>query len=239
MKKLVSIILSMAMILSMSVSAFAAGVTTTDAVILKDSASVCIAKTEDSQFVYEATYNKIDNTVQLVQINKETGARVEGDVVKVPVLDNNTEFVLSRAGSLEEKTFTNYEYKKTYGNPNKWELRKPGDIAFITKESFETYQTTENEDFIFAFQDAVDLINVKEGDIVEALGLAALSYLAGGAAGAGAIFTGGTMTPAAWAALLAAGGFSKNYLDVCMEYDAACKDAYDAYMETYNNSEIL
>lgn len=239
MKKMISIILSMAMLLSMSVSAFAVEKEPDDAIVLEDSASVRTARTEDDAFIYEATYNKVHNTVQLIQIDKKTGKRAAGEVTKVPSLKELSGVATNRAATLEEKTFTNYEYEKTYGTPNKWELRKPGDVSFLTKESFQTYETSKNKTYITAFKNAVDKINTQEGKIVEALGLAALAYLAGGAAGAGAIFTGGTMTPAAWAALLVAGGYSKNYVDVVMEYDSFCKDAFDAYMETYNHSKIL
>lgn len=239
MKKLISIILSMAMLLSLSVSAFAVELDTTDAIILEDNSSIRMAQTEDGSFIYEAIYDKVNNTVQLIQINKRTGTKIAGEVTQIPIFEKKIELASANAATQEEKTFTNYEYKKTYGSPNKWELRKPGDVAFLTKDSFKTYETSRNKEFITAFKKAVDSINIQEGKIVEALGLAALSYLAGGAAGAGAIFTGGTMTAAAWAALLVAGGYSKNYVDVVMEYDSFCKDAFDAYNETYTHSKIL
>ena len=192
MKKLLSIILSLTMLMTVCVRAFAVD-------------SVRTARTEDERFIYEAIYDQYNNTVQLIQTNKLTGEKIAGEVTQIPELNVNDNSLNSRASSLEEKTFTNYEYKKTYGTPNKWELRKPGSTPFLSIESFETYQTSRNDNYIFAFQDAVDLINIKEGTIVEALGIAALSYIIASAAGAGAIFTGGTMTPAAWAALLAAG----------------------------------
>lgn len=39
------------------------------------------------------------------------------------------------------------------------------------------------------------------------------------ATSAGAIFTGGTLSSAAWAPLLAAGGFAKEALYACADYD--------------------
>lgn len=240
MRKFLSLVLACTMLMAMSVTAFATERNDNAPVLLEENCARRVAKSEDADFIYVAIYDRNNETVQLIQTDKKTGEKIAGEAVVIRAFSEENGAVNSRAGEyLEEKTFTNYEYKKTYGLPNRWELRRPGDIAFLTKESFETYETTSNKEFIDAFEAAVNSINVKEGEIVSALGMAALSYLAGGAAGAGAIFTGGTMTPAAWAALLAAGGFSQNYINVVMEYDSLCKAAYDSYMETYTHSQIL
>ena len=236
MKKIISLALSLVMLLTMSVSAFAAETEPYNTLVLKDTEAVRITQTSDDDFTYVATYDKINNTVQLVQTDNLTGEENVGEIAQIQTLTtDNTPQVRA---SLEEKTFTNYEYEKTYGTPNKWELRRPGDNAF-NWIYFQTYETSSNKEYLKAFKDAVDDINVQEGAIVTSLGMAGLSYLAAGAAGAGAIFTGGTLSAAAWGALLSAGGFSTAYVATCMAYDQSCKDAYDAYWETYNHSTIL
>ena len=75
--------------------------------------------------------------------------------------------------------------------------------------------------------------------LLELLECLPFQFLAAGAAGAGAIFTDGTLSAAAWGAILSAAGFSTAYVSTCMAYDQSCKDAYDAYWNTYYNSTIL
>lgn len=236
MKKVISFMLVLIMVFSIPSNAFAAETEPYNTVVLKDTEAVRITQTSDDSFTYLATYDKVNNTIQLVQTDNTTGKENVGEIAQIQTLatDNSPQ---ARA-SLEEKTFTNYEYEKTYGTPNKWELRRPGDNAF-NWIYFQTYETSSNKEYLTAFKDAVDDINVQEGAIVTSLGMAGLSYLAAGAAGAGAIFTGGTLSAAAWGALLSAGGFSTAYVATCMAYDQSCKDAYDAYWETYYHSTIL
>lgn len=197
--------------------------------ILTDNSSVRISQTSDDNFTYIATYDKSTGTIQLTQTSNTTGAQKVGDIAPIKP---------QTRASLEEKTFTNYEYEITYGSPNTWELRRPGDNAF-NWVYFKTKETSKNRSYLTTFRSAVDKINVQEGAIVGALGMSALSVLAAGAAGAGAIFTGGTLSAAAWGAILSAAGFSTAYVSTCMAYDQSCKDAYDAYWNTYYNSTIL
>ena len=230
-KKLVSIALSAVMIMGMSVTALASSPQTDGyhTSILTDNSSVRISQTSDDNFTYIATYDKSTGTIQLTQTSNTTGAQKVGDIAPIKP---------QTRASLEEKTFTNYEYEITYGSPNTWELRRPGDNAF-NWVYFKTKETSKNRSYLTTFRSAVDKINVQEGAIVGTLGMSALSVLAAGAAGAGAIFTGGTLSAAAWGAILSAAGFSTAYVSTCMAYDQSCKDAYDAYWNTYYNSTIL
>lgn len=145
--------------------------------------------------------------------------------------------ILARA-VLQENTFTNYEYTKIYGNPNQWELRRPLSNIF-SWEYFKTYETASNAGHISSFKGYVDQINTLEGTIITSYGLMVLSVIVAGAAGAGAIFTGGTLTPAAWASLLAAAGASTAYVNTCVAYDRACKNAYDKYWDTFYSSTVF
>lgn len=230
LKKCVSVLLFFALCFTMTVTAFAATDNNYNKKVLRDDTAVRIVQTSDEDFIYTATYNKQTKTIQLTQTDKKSGATKTGDVAPVNL-------VQTRA-SLEEKTFTNYEYEITYGSPNKWELRRPGDNA-LNFVYFQTYETSSNSSYLEKFMNAVDDINVQEAEIVGALGMSGLSVLAAAAAGAGAIFTGGTLSAAAWGAILSAAGFSGAYVAACMAYDQSCKNAYDAYWNTYYNSTIL
>ena len=237
MKKKISILLVIAMCLTLSVPAFATeqyDLYNTN--VIDDNSDVRIVQTSDEHYTYTATFDKEAKTLQLVQVNNATGEVVTGDIVPVKEFSENLP-VQTRA-SLEENTWTNYEYTKTYGNPNEWELRAPGDNIF-TIIYFKTYEEEDNEVHLSDFMDAVDEVNTTEGVMISSVGLYGLSVLAAGAAGAGAIFTGGTLSSAAWAALLAAGGFAKEALDACTDYDQACKDAYDSFWETFYASEVF
>lgn len=231
LKKLICFALSVTMVMGMTITSSAAPAATDsyNTTILQDTDEVRTAQTSDTDFTYIATYDKDSGTIQLTQINNYTGEEKVGDVAPLTP---------QPLASLEEKTFTNYEYEITYGNPNTWELRRPGDNMF-NWVYFKTHQTSKNQSYLTTFRNAVDDINIQEGAIVGSLGMSALSIIAAGAAGAGAIFTGGTLSAAAWGAILSAAGFSTTYVATCMAYDKSCKNAYDAYWNTYYNSTIL
>lgn len=237
-KKLLA--LTLVVTIGMGTTAFAQNTTAVDpynTTVLEDNSGKKIVETSDANFTYQATFDKINNTVTLSTTDKISGEIKTGSTTAVTPLQEFPNNPVTYA-SLAENTFTNYEYTITYGNPNKWQLRRPGDNVF-NWVYFDTYQATGNKDYLVAFQNAVDNINVQEGTIVGTLGMAGLSYLAAGAAGAGAIFTGGTLSGAAWGALLAAGGFSTAHVAACMAYDQSCKNAYDSYWNAYYNSTIL
>lgn len=237
-KRILSIMLAFAMCLTFGVPAFATEqVDLYNTSVLSDNANIRVAQTKDDEYTYTATFDKETSTIQLQQVSNSTGEVNTGRIV--PVAEIPQDYFIQTRAALEENTFTNYEYTKTYGTPNLWELRAPGDNVF-SWIYFKTYEVEDvNSEYLVDFKAAVDTVNRTEGVIVGSLGLYALSVLAAGAAGAGALFTGGTLSPAAWAALLAAGGFAKENLEACMDYDEACKNAYDSFWETFNHSEVF
>ncbi|MGL5254199.1 MAG: geobacillin-26 family protein [Brevinema sp.] len=222
MKKLLSMILSLAMVFSLSAIAFAASPTNQyNAIILEDTASKTISQASDDQFIYTVTKDKIAGTMQVTTTEKATNTVDVGAVVaSAEFMDKPTPYA-----SLNENTFTNYEYTKTYGNPNTWELRRP-DGSLAGTYYFKTYEVIgKNDGYITTFKNAVDTINSKEGEMVITLGITGLGDIVAAATSAGAIASGGVLTPAAWTAILAAAGLNANYLRVCQEYDNACKSA--------------
>lgn len=239
-KRLCSLVLSAVMVLSMSATTFAETNVSApyNMVVLEDTTEITVVETSDNEYIYKTTHDKVANTIQLTVTDIDTGLVKAGDELAIPTLKVDRSTLVPSAATLEENTFTNYEYTKTYGTPNKWQLRRPGSNIF-SWVYFDTYQTTSNASYLSNFKKAVDSINTLEGAIVGAGGLAALSYCATAASGAGAILTGGVLTPAAWGSIVASAGLSTAYVATCMSYDSACKDAYDAYWETYYSSNIL
>lgn len=235
-KKLLSLALVAIMILSLGTNAFAANFskisTDYNLVIVEDNPNVRIAETSDEEFIYRTMFDKVNNTVEHEIINRNTQSVKKADTVK---LDNlvmvNGEVTLSaKADVLKENTFINYEYTKTYGNPHQWQLRRPK-INYITWYYMDVEETTENKSYLNTFKGHVDDINVEEGEVIGAIGLAGLSYIATGAATWGALLTGGALTGVQWASILAAGGFTAAASAIVAKYDRSCKEAYDAYME--------
>jgi hypothetical protein len=236
-KKLLCITLALAMVISTSVTAFASGrnIAAYNMIILEDSDNQRVVQTSDNNFTYITTYNKVNNTIQFTVVDQATNSENIGAVVSV---DDYSVMPIGARASINENTFTNYEYTKIYGNPNEWELRRP-DGSLAGTYYFKTYEATQNQSYLNAFKSAVDTINTKEGEIVGTYGLQILSILAAAAAGAGAIFTGGILTAAAWGSILAAAGATTAHIAVVMAWDRACKNAYDAYFETYTKSPIV
>lgn len=234
-KKALSICLSATILAGISTTSYALPINP----IVKETAYESIATTSDENFTYTSIYNKNNNTIQLITTNNKTGDVKEGDITPIRSIEefNNQTEGNSRA-SLQENTWSNYEYTITYGTTNKWQLRRPDDIKF-NWVYFDTYETEDNKEYLDAFKKAVDEVNIEEGAVVTAIGLTGLSVVAAAAAGAGAIFTGGTLSAAAWQAILASAGFGSAAVAACMAYDQSCKDAFDAYWKTYYNSDIL
>lgn len=236
-KRLLCITLAIAMVVSSSVTAFASSEAGNpyNLTVLEDDESQKVVRTSDDNYIYITTHNKADNTMQVTTVDKVTHVSVEGAEVC------GEDFIVSgpqARASIYENTFTNYEYTKVYGNPNEWELRRP-DGSLLGTYYFKTYEVAANQNYLTAFKSAVDTINTKEGEIITAYGLVILADIAAAAVSAGAIATGGVLTPAAWASILTAAGANTAYIAVVVAWNNACKTAYDKYFETYTKSPTI
>lgn len=240
-KKFICFLLSTIMVLSTSVTAFAANSSTIspyNMTILEDTSSKRVVQTSDENYTYITTYDKLNDTMQFTKVDIDTNVSIVGNVVSGEDAISTTTYASTRATTLKENTFTNYEYTKTYGDPNEWELRRP-DGSLTGTYYFKTYEVTKNKSYINTFKSAVDTINTKEGEIVAAYGLVILGDIAAAAISAGAIATGGVLTPAAWTSIIAAAGANTAYVSVCVAWDNACKTAYDAYYDTFTKSPTI
>ena len=234
-KSIVAMLLSMVMLLSTTIMTFAdSSIANVNVVMIEDSSQKRIAEASDEFYTYRTIYDKDANTVQVIRIEKKTGEILNGDEVLIDGVGGDTGTSVL-AATLTENTFTNYEYTKWYGSRNTWELRRP-DGSLTGRYYFQTYEVSQNASYIEKFKSAVDAINVQEGEIILSFGTSGVVYFGGAAAGAGAIFTGGTLSAAAWGSILAAYGATTAHIALMMNYDSNCKRAYDSYMEVFTKS---
>ena len=223
-KKLVSLTLAAVMLVGASVTTFATeGPPTYNLTILEDSDTQKVTQTSDNAYVYITTFDKINNTMQFTTINKSTNTKTVGAEISREDAGSVTSYsnATTRSASLNEKTFTNYEYTKAYGSTNTWTLRRP-DGSLTGTIYFKTYEVSQNRSYINTFKSAVDTINTKEGEIVASYGIVVLSDIAAAAISAGAIATGGALSPAAWTAIVAAAGANTACVAVCVSWNNAC-----------------
>lgn len=235
-KKVLSTMLVVAMVVGFLPANVNAADNNYQAKVIENSADYKISESYDSEYKYTVILNKIDNTIQLNKEDLTTGDIQYGEetAISVPATSKG---LMSAAAVLEQNTFTNYEYTKTYGTTNKWELRRP-DSSVFSYYYFKTDETSSNSTALGQFKTYVDQINTLEWQIILNFSLSALSMCVSAAAGAGAIVTGGTLTPAAWAAIATTAGVSANYLNTLISYDSACSNAYDRYWTVYYSSNV-
>ena len=245
MRKIMQRILSSALVvvaaLNLSVAVFASNAPMqeyySNNAVISENETIKISETHDAVATYRTVIDKKEHTVQMIVIYKN-GKTVASKEVEIDAFSlEAAEHTFNTRASIKENTFSNYEYTITYGSQNTWELRRPDGNAGTYY--FKTYETTKNAAYLAAFKGYVDTINEIEFAIIRKASLYALSCLVAGATGAGAIFTGGTLSPAAWASLVAAAGCGDAVLAECFRLDRACKNAYDSYWNAYYKSEVF
>lgn len=211
--------------------------------VLENSEKYRIVQTNDEKYTYLTKLDKVNNTIQTKQINNANNSVIEGNLVYINGLNKSENTNLNKSilnyatratGTvIQEWTYTNYEYKITLGKPTEWVLIKPGRHIF-NWEYFETTETYKNKSYLNSFKKEVDKLDFVEKKLIVSAGVTALSTMAAAAAGAGAIFTGGTLSPTAWASIAATAGAGAVSLNLLLEYDRICKDAYYYYMRVWN-----
>lgn len=211
--------------------------------VLEDSKKYRIVQTNDEEYTYLTKLDKVKNTIETKQINNTNNFVIEGNLVYINDLNKSENTNLNKsilnyatraAGTvIQEWTYTNYEYKITLGNPTEWVLIKPGRHIF-NWEYFETTETSKNRSYLNSFKQQVDKLDSVEKKLIASIGATTLSTIAAAAAGAGAIFTGGTLSPAAWASIASTAGAGAASVNFLIEYNQICKDAYYYYMRVWN-----
>lgn len=194
--------------------------------IVRDDGYERVAEGIENGYKFLATLNKVDNTIELVKKDIHDNSVISSFKIDLNEQVHQNEFdnlVEMRAGSINQSTFSNYEYTKWYGSPNKWELRRPREgFGFNNTYYFRTKQTSSNESYLTNFYNAVEDINRLEKDYLTFVSLETLTGTLG------AIFSGGLGT------FLAAAGLGGEAMRIAWKLDSACRKAEDNYWEAFN-----
>lgn len=201
-----------------------------EAKITTDNAKQRIAEQIDSNYKYVAVFDKTKNVITLTKTDKETGQVLDTmitDLNAKTVSTNTNDQISVLAASTYQNTFSNYEYTKWYGSPNKWELRRPADKGINNVKYFQTYETTKNATYLSAYYKNVNSINSLEGKCLTYMTTEVLIGVIG------AIFSGGL------AAFIAASTMSGLATSAAYDLEAECNNALDNYWNAYYKSTIL
>ncbi|WP_409967798.1 geobacillin-26 family protein [Bengtsoniella intestinalis] len=244
MKKLLSIILSLAMIFSLTATAFASELTTNTipgVTILEDNSDFRIAQAIDDNYRYVFTYNKADNTMLSERFSIDGDLEVSAfvDIDEQTIYDSQTGDTASTyAVVASQYTDSVYAYEYTNDNPKEWKLvrAKYADEDNEGGYYFKTKQTTINEDNLDEFRVAVDGIASKESTLKTQVGVTA--FLAGVSTGF-AIGAG----PAGWgiaaAGYFAAAGFGTAAQVTTTQIAEYQSTALARYTDVKNQSDIF
>ncbi len=190
---------------------------------------------------YLNTKNLSNNVVYSDFENTENNYTVVDGVVSNLINDNvinenEGENIIENGArsSKKQDTVSNYEYTKTYGSPNKWQLRRPKTNIF-TYYYFDTTETASNSSDLTRFYNAVEDVNTLEKKAVVYIGSAGLSAFLTYASIPATIASGGILSPATVAAGLAAVGATTAATTTLVDLSHSCSDAYDAYFEVLYN----
>lgn len=234
MRKIVSFVLILSMLLTFSLgSVFAAKgpqkviVNDIEVEILQDDKNFRVARSEDDTYITEVTYNKKTDEVYMKILDTNNGQ----------VLYDSNETFITPLATEYENTFVNYEYSRDI-QTNLWTLRRPN-TPYVSSYYFKTYQTSKNATYLQNFKSHVEEINVKEIELIGALGASIITTIAANIAGVITIFTGGTATPAMIAALAAAVGAYGTTAVILTKYVNAMEDAYASYFDVFYNSSVF
>jgi hypothetical protein len=180
MKKFLSIMLSVAMIFSMSATAFAADDT---------------QKYIEDGIQYLSIYNEEKGTVQAVQKNIETGECVYGP--EIAVNENINAGNISRVigADIHQDTFLNFEYDIWETSPREWNLERPASI--FSQEYFRCYENSSNRSELNDWKDDVDALNAQEWVVIGGIGVSAYQTVKAYIESHAAIASGGILTAAA------------------------------------------
>ena len=239
MKKILSILLTVAMLLSMSVTAFAAENTlitdnTSDMQII-ESNGTRIVTYSDTTTIYIVTYDTVNNTICVSQKDITTGVVSYGTTVSTVASPTETQAANS---TIHQDTFSNYEYDIYTGNPNEWNLERPNDDG-KGQLYFMVYENSSNEDELDAWFDAVNALNDKEWEAVSSYGVALVTSAAAGFISGMAVASGGILTPGAITAIVAATGATGAAAVLLTQVGTCCNVCRLAYQDVYNATDNM
>lgn len=242
MRKFMSIILALAMILSMSMTAFAAEANTANTypTVIMDNEDVRIVQAFDGNTRYVSTFDKANNTITTERYAAngclEASAIVNIDDETIYDTTTNTQ-IETRAVVASKKTESVYAYEYTNDNPKEWKLThakyagESNDAGYY----FKTKQTSINADHLDEFRVTVDSLASKESELKTLVGVSA--FLGGFATGF-TIGTGGAGFGVALAAYLSAAGFGVAAQEKANQIGELQSTALARYTDVKNESSI-
>lgn len=155
-------------------------------IILVDNKDQKVAENTDGEFTYRSTYFKKTQMVTVSKTDNSTGEIAENYTFSLKPDPSLVEGdgIMAAAASTYQNTFCNYEYTKTYGTPNTWQIRRPkGGL-----NSWEYWNCTEkssNASYLKDYLNTVNRIDALEWKWIGEFGTQSLLGLLG------AIFSGG------------------------------------------------
>ena len=119
MKKIVSAILSICLLVSVTTTAFAA-----------DISNQKVASIVENGIEYITLYDQENHTVQAIHKNIDTGESVYGPVIStITSTDiNNDNEIAPAAAKIHQDTVLSFEYDIWLTTPNEWRLERPDGV---------------------------------------------------------------------------------------------------------------
>lgn len=124
-KKLLSMVLALALMFSLSVPAFASEVSGRagdEIVLVKEENGVRTVIAKDHKNEYTVVYDLTSGTITFTERNILTGG--ESSAI-VSVFDVQEQRSIGRAVTVSQDTDSGFLYTKTTGSPNQWRLERP------------------------------------------------------------------------------------------------------------------
>lgn len=133
--------------------------------IIQDNKNVRVIESTENGKTSIAILNKNKNVLTL-QIKGDDSTKVEIDMNEIAEtvnsFDNSEDLATYAASTLEENTFTNYEYTITFSSPEKWQLRRPNPDNMLKYYYKDRTKTTTNSTKLTNFKKEVDNLNYYE-----------------------------------------------------------------------------
>ena len=241
MKKIISILLSISMVISLSTVAFAAE----NDVITNEVASVQVienngirtASFDDGKLTYIVTYDTVNETICVAQKDNNTGDITYGSVESTTISSQVPAKSLARS-TIHQDTFCNYEYDIYTGSPNEWNLERPKESG-SGQVYFMVYENSSNDSELDDWFNAVNTLNNKEWEAVSSYGVALVTSAAAGFISGMAVATGGVLTPGAITAIVAATGATGACAVLLTQIGTQCNVCLKAYWDVYNATDNM
>lgn len=269
MKKLISCALSTILLVSSVVSAFAQAPVNyvrmeqyeskkdnVTLYTLVDDDKIRKTQTSDENKTYTVTFDKVNRniTIEEQDLKKNSAPKVitgnldelkktmeakEKSNKSLSTGETTTEAANLLTSSINQNTFSNYEYTKWISTTNKWELRRPEANSFNSWIYFQTYETALNKTYLANFKANVDKVNGLEVDCVLSGSASLLADFLVIVVTVGEVATAGLITPAEVTAIAGALTANTVFITNCVKLSTAWNDCYNDYFEVYYNSTIL